>query len=193
MVKKQSTTDQPATQVDEQTAEVGRPEHAPTVEQRKLVEVLSQYGVKHKSIAVQVGVSLMTLRKHYITELMMGDAKVQGLIGQTSLRVALGSPAEYYPDDHPRKELRGKLAKAEREPDTSMLQFFMKTRMGLVPHIGLDLDPFGKTEDLEFNTAGMTNTERVTRLAELFDNVVTRMKSKIPPPTKPAPPAETKH
>lgn len=182
MVNKQSTTDQPAAQVDEQAAEVGRPEHAPTVEQRKLVEVLSQYGVKHKSIAVQVGVSLMTLRKHYITELLMGDAKVQGLVGQTALRIALGAPAEYYPAGHPSA---GKLAKAEVPPSERLLEFFLKTRLGLVPHIGLDLDPFGKPEDAEFNTAGMTNKERVERIAGLFEKVAERLSKKAPPPEKP--------
>lgn len=187
MVKKQSkqTAAAPAPEmIESDKPGRGQPEHKPSDEQRKLVEVLAQYGVKHKSIAAQLGMSINTLRKHYLSELLVGDAKVQGLVGQTALRVALGGPAEYYPMTHPDPALRGKLAKAEREPSERLLEFFMKTRMGLVPHIGVELDPFGKPEDIEHNTAGMTNKERIERIAGLFDQVAKRMQQKVPPTKK---------
>lgn len=185
MVKKTST--QAETADDEQRGP-GQPAHEPTAESRAKVEALAQYGVKHKSIAAEMGMALLTLRRHYMAELMKGDARVQTLVGQTALRVALGGPAEYYPNTHPDAALRGKLKLAERAPSERLLEFFLKTRLGLVPHIGVDLDPFGKPEDVEFNTAGMTNKERVERLAGLFDKVADRMKAvaKKAPPEKPA-------
>lgn len=188
MVKKPSTPTKQADDDSEESRGPGQPPHEPTAETRSKVEVLSQYGVKHKSIAAEIGVSLLTLRRHYLVELLKGDSRVQSLVGQTALRVALGGPAEYYPANHPDPAVRGKLKLAEREPSERLLEFFLKTRLGLVPHIGVDLDPFGKPEDIEFNTSGMTNKERVERLAGLFDKVADRMKAvakKAPPEKNP--------
>lgn len=180
MVKNSSTGDAN----DSRAADKGgRPEHNPTDEQRKTVEVLAQYGVKKKAIAHKIGVSPSTLERHYLKELLTGDVTVQTLIGQTSMRVALGSPAEYYPLDHQRPELRGKLMRAEVPPNDKLLMFFLKTRLGMIPHLGLDLNP-GNPEDVEFNTAGLTNQERITRIADILDKVSARMKQKPPAPAK---------
>lgn len=183
MVKKVSTRGRTDSDDEDDVDRGGAPEHYPTEDQRNKVQVLSQYGVKQRIIAVAIGISPTTLKKHYSKELLLGEVTVQTLIGQTSLRVALGSPAEYYPMDHARPELRGKLARAEVPPDGKMLMFFCKTRLGMTPILGVaDMNP-GKPDDLEFNTAGLTESERVARLVAIFDSARARG-SRSPPSSR---------
>lgn len=50
----------------------GRPPHAPTEESRRLVSVVAGAGMLHEEIAVMLGISQPTMRKHYEDELSMG-------------------------------------------------------------------------------------------------------------------------
>ena len=43
----------------------GRPAHVPTEALRKQVEAMASYGVPHEDIAKVVGISDVTLKKHY--------------------------------------------------------------------------------------------------------------------------------
>lgn len=152
----------------------GQPEHEPTEENRRRVEVEAQRGTKHTGIAILIGISVPTLRKHYAAELVRGDAKVQSRLGQTLIEQAIGSPAEYYPAGHPSA---GKLARAEVPVNIPALIFACKTRLGLREHIDV-----GLTEDLaekmEFNTVGMTNKERLERIDVLMLAALARKKKK---------------
>jgi hypothetical protein len=150
----------------------GRPEHEPTAQQRTNVEVLAGYGLKHRAIAAFIGISAPTLRKHYGKELMIGDAKVQAKLGEAGLTMALGSPVQYYPPGHVHA---GKVMRAEVLPDKAVLIFLMKTRLGLREQVDLSLSEEGRRpDDAEFNTAGITNAERVQRIVGLLDTARAR-------------------
>lgn len=154
-------------EVDQEKNLGGAPEHVPTQKQRDNVEVLAGRGVKQRAIAVMLDISYPTLRKHYAKELVLGDAKVQTLLGEAGLTMALGRPAEYFPPGHVHA---GKLAKAEMLPDKSLLIFLLKTRLGLIERHDITLTGDGRlADDAEFNTAGLTNSERVSRLAGILD------------------------
>ena len=55
----------------------GRPAHAPTAETRRQVEAMAMRFLSRESIAAILGVSADTLRKHYVDELALGDAKAE--------------------------------------------------------------------------------------------------------------------
>jgi hypothetical protein len=150
----------------------GRPPHEPTPETRAKVTSLSSYGVPEKSIARLIGLgSKNTLRKHYVEELEMGNATFQALLGQTAARVALGGPVEYFPVGH---RDAGKIAKAEALPNTTMLIFFLKTRLGLQERVSVDLDDRRPDDGNEFNTIGLTQSERTVRILGIIDAARTR-------------------
>jgi hypothetical protein len=159
--------------------------HIPTAESRARVESLSSYGVPQKSIAALIGLgSKMTLRKHYTAELQIGDAKFQAMLGQTAARVALGGPAEYYPKSH--LTMAGQLAKAEVLPNVAMLIFFLKTRLGLQERVSLDLEDRRPDDGNEFNTVGLTQAERTSRIVALLKTAESKKKKAVTIPPKPA-------
>jgi hypothetical protein len=168
-----------------------RPPHKPTEETKAKVESLSSYGVPEKSIARLIGLgSKNTLRKHYVIELETGNAKFQAMLGQTAARVALGSAAEYFPVGHPNA---GKLAKAEVLPNTSMLIFFLKTRLGLQERVSLDVEDRRPDDGNEFNTVGLTQAERTARIVALLKTAESRKKKTAPtPPIAAAKPEDRK-
>ncbi len=47
----------------------GQPPHAPTSQQRKMVESMSAYGIPQDDISKVIGISIDTLAKHYREEL----------------------------------------------------------------------------------------------------------------------------
>lgn len=61
----------------------GRPEWEPTQEDRFRAETLSGYGIPHKMIALLIGVSTPTLRKHLGDALELGEAKATSQVAQT--------------------------------------------------------------------------------------------------------------
>lgn len=61
----------------------------PTAEQRNQVEVLSGFGVPHSHIAVLLGCDAKTLRKHFESELAVGNAKATAKIAQTLFNKAV--------------------------------------------------------------------------------------------------------
>ncbi len=69
----------------------GRPSHQPTPKDRRIVDLLSGFGLPQDKIAHVVGFGLMTLRKHYREELDAGAAKVEAqLIGNLFARSRIG-------------------------------------------------------------------------------------------------------
>lgn len=140
--------------------------HVPTEAQRATVRTYVTAGSPHKTIAADLGISVNTLRKYYMREIIESDAKVQARIGQTTLKEALGYPAEY--------DEKGNVIRAEQKPNPTLLMFLCKARLGF-----RDYGPTenGQTPDdngLEFNTAGLTAAERSQRVASLFFSAGTR-------------------
>ena len=70
----------------------GRPEFAPTQQERKQVEALSGYGLPHEQIAALIrdGIDADTLRKHFRKELDVGKAKANAQVGKTLFQKAVG-------------------------------------------------------------------------------------------------------
>lgn len=151
----------------------GRPDHEPTDATRARVSVLADNRVPRVAIAADLGISKNTLKKHYARELLASDVKVKSMIGNTLLRVGLGSPAEYYPtefDPQTRQALPPRLKRAETVPDKTVLIFLGKTVLGLIESVALmeakgDINP----EDAVHDTAGLTESERAVRLVGLVN------------------------
>ena len=62
---------------------VGRPEHEPTEESRRVVEAMSGIGVAQKYIAATLDIAEKTLRKHYPKEISVGRAKAHSKIARS--------------------------------------------------------------------------------------------------------------
>lgn len=66
----------------------GRPPHQPTDAQRKQVEAMAGYGIPEIDIARSVGISDMTLRKYYRSELDNGVTKANSAVAQSLYKKA---------------------------------------------------------------------------------------------------------
>lgn len=100
---------------------VGRPEREFTPKERERAEALSGLGLPHRQIAVMLGCSEPTLRKHLEDELKSGEAKATAKVAQTLFNKAVNG-------------------------DTASLIFWMKVRAGwketsTVEHSGPDGGP----------------------------------------------------
>lgn len=138
------------------------PPHVPTDANRATVRARVTVGVSHRGIAAELGMSVNTLRKYYMREIMESDAKAQARLGQTAMQVAIGHPAEY--------DNNGNLIRAEQPPNVTMLIFQCKARLGWRDGGPGQIESGQVAEDngLEFNTAGLTDAERSQRIAGLF-------------------------
>jgi hypothetical protein len=65
-------------------------EYVPSQAQRDLAETLSGYGIPQDDIARLVGVSLMTLHKHFREELDVGMAKANAFVAANMFKMATG-------------------------------------------------------------------------------------------------------
>lgn len=63
--------------------------HKPTERTRGQVEALSGFGIKHDDIAALLGISDITLRKHYAAELAHGGAKMVAKVANSLLQKAV--------------------------------------------------------------------------------------------------------
>jgi len=79
---------------NERTDKVGRPPHKPTPELRRQVETMAGYGIPAADICLSVGVSPMTLRKHYRHELDIGHVKANSAVAQSLFKKATGDGAQ---------------------------------------------------------------------------------------------------
>lgn len=68
----------------------GRPEFAPTDEDREKVRVLKAGGMSNEAIAEVIGISEPTLRKHFSLELDRATAKVRAELLMARYRSAMG-------------------------------------------------------------------------------------------------------
>lgn len=66
----------------------GRPEFAPTPEQRRLVKALAAVGVSQVDIATVVDIDVKTLRKHFRTELDVGAIEANAKVAQALFKRA---------------------------------------------------------------------------------------------------------
>jgi hypothetical protein len=68
---------------------MARTEFKPTAEQKRLVKVLSSFGIRQEDIATQVGLrSPKTLRKHFRKELDLGRIEADIKVGKTLYQLA---------------------------------------------------------------------------------------------------------
>jgi len=74
----------------------GRPQHKPTTKERQEVEHLAAVGIPQITIASIVGMSVMTLRKHFMEELQHGTEKANSKVGGFLFQKATGQRG----DDH---------------------------------------------------------------------------------------------
>ena len=146
----------------------GNEPHEPTDYSRKRVYALAEYGVAHRAIAADLGIAINTMRRHYMTELIKGDANVQALIGQTTIREAIGYDAQYNAD--------GSLKRPARAPNAMLLMFLCKSRLGFRDGGPgqIERGEVPSDDGLEFNTAGLSERERVERVVGILDTARAR-------------------
>ena len=68
----------------------GHPSHKPAEQTRRTVETMSGLGVPHEDIGLSIGVSDVTLRKHYRAELDTGRIKANSAVAQSLYKKAIG-------------------------------------------------------------------------------------------------------
>ena len=68
----------------------GRPEHRPSLKDRRVVTLLAGLGVSQEAIAATLGVAKKTMAKHYHEELRDGAAKVEAQLVGNLFRMAGG-------------------------------------------------------------------------------------------------------
>ena len=69
----------------------GRPPHSPTADGRAHVERMSGLGIPEEQIATVIGISAMTLRKHYRAELDKGQVDANVQVAQSLFNKAIGN------------------------------------------------------------------------------------------------------
>lgn len=74
----------------------GRPQHKATDKERREVLELAGVGIPQLTIASILGMSIMTLRKHFVEELQHGTEKANALVGGFLFQKATGQRG----DDH---------------------------------------------------------------------------------------------
>src|SRR6185436_561138 len=107
-----------------------------------------------------IGVAKKTLAKHYAEIIRNASAETQAILGQTGLKMAVGTPAEYLreADGSLARDGQGNPIKIREEvpPDKSVLIFLMKTRLGLKETMVNEI--IDQTDDNpEFDTAGLSD------------------------------------
>ena len=144
-------------------------EHTPSEIQRARVSLLAEAGVGQRAIAAEIGIAVNTLRRHYAMEIVKADVKVQALIGQAALQEALGAPAQYDKD--------GNQTRAEVRRNCAMLIFLCKSRLGYRDGGPGQIENGAQPDDgasFEFGTAGLTNSDRAGRIADLINRARAR-------------------
>jgi hypothetical protein len=63
--------------------------HVPTPEQRRQVEMMAAYGIRHGDIAGVLGIDRNTLMKHYRAELDLGTSKVVAQVANSLVKKAV--------------------------------------------------------------------------------------------------------
>ena len=71
------------------TIKPGRPAHVPTEKDRKTVEAMASYGVPQDEIALVLGVSTVTLRRHYGAVLRVAAIKANAKMAESLFAQAL--------------------------------------------------------------------------------------------------------
>jgi hypothetical protein len=66
----------------------GRPAHEPTEERKKMVQAMASYGIPQEEIAEVIGISHVTLRKHYGRELRIAATLANSTVAQSLFQSA---------------------------------------------------------------------------------------------------------
>ena len=101
----------------------GRPPHKPTAEGRKSVEAMAGFGIPHDDIGKVIGVTAVTLAKHYRKQLDTGHIKANSRVAESLYKMATGDETK-------------KIA-----PNVTAAIWWTKTRMGwseTMKHTGED-------------------------------------------------------
>ena len=72
------------------TTQRGRPPHVPTEKDCKMVEAMASYGVPQDEIALVLGVSTVTLRRHYGDVLRIAAIKANAKMAESLFAQGLG-------------------------------------------------------------------------------------------------------
>lgn len=103
--------------------------HQPTDENRAEVKALASFGLPQEDIAEYVGVSHVTLRKHYASELKLSAIKANATVGKYLFSLASGQA----------------ISKGATHSDCkTAAMFWAKTRMGWRETNNLDVTTNGK-------------------------------------------------
>lgn len=103
----------------------GRPQsYFPTPADRESVERLAGLLAPYDEIACFMKISRDTLVRHYRDELERGHYMGKLGVRRTLMAVARGAPAEY--------DSEGRVLREEVKPDSAMLRFFARTKLGYV-------------------------------------------------------------
>ena len=78
----------------------GRPEHRPSLKDRRVVTLLAGVGISQDQIAAALGFARKTLAKHYHEELRDGSAKVEAELVQNLVRLASGDGRDRVEGEH---------------------------------------------------------------------------------------------
>jgi hypothetical protein len=68
----------------------GRPPYEPTAKDRDMVQAMTSYGIPQEEIATVVGISAVTLRKHFRRELDVGATMANAAVAQSLFNSATG-------------------------------------------------------------------------------------------------------
>lgn len=94
----------------------------PTEEQRRSVQAMAGFGIRHKDIAATLDIDEKTLTKHFRTELDKGVAVANVNVGRSLYELAVGRPAVF--------DEKGQQIREELKPDKSAAIFASKVRLG---------------------------------------------------------------
>ncbi|WP_244424588.1 hypothetical protein [Methylobacterium nodulans] len=69
---------------------LGRRPYEPTAENRKMVQAMVSYGIRQEEIATALGISTVTLRKHFRRELDVGETLANAAVANALFKAATG-------------------------------------------------------------------------------------------------------
>lgn len=144
--------------VTERTGKVGKPPYVPTDKDRLTVKVMVAGGILHTAIAGVLGISHVTLRKHFRREIDNGKAEVDAQVVASLITMAVGQ-----------KPAPGRQAIA---PNHHSAKWYTQARMGWMERIavvdgGTEVDPTTLTdEQIAERLAKLKRTGAVVRASK---------------------------
>lgn len=104
-----------------------KPPHEPSDKDRKTVESMASYGIRHEDIATVIGIDDKTLRKHYRRELETAAAEANARVAESLF----------------------KQATRKTDPSVPAMIFWLKVRAGWTEKSALEIVSKMSDEELE--------------------------------------------